>query len=78
MLVHGVAGVPDDTWGVAQAHIVRSMQYGSRIRTWRYDEKAILCGTLSVKESLDIEAQLLSDAVEKDHLEVVPGINGER
>ena len=78
MLVHGQAGVPDVTWRVAETHIVGLMHYGSRIRTWVYDEEAILYGTLSVKENLDFEAQLLSNAVEKDHLEVIPGITGKR
>ena len=70
MLVHGA--IPDYTWTVAKTHIESSMQYGSRISTWSYDESAILCGTPSVKENLDDVAQLLSNAVEKDHLEVFP------
>ena len=74
MVIGCAGGAPDNTWTVAQTHIVRSMQYGSRIRTWRYNEGAILCGMLSVEENLDLEAQLLSKAVERDHLEVFSGI----
>ena len=74
MFIHGLTAIPDYTWIVAKTHIESSMQYGSRIRTWSYDEKAILCDTPSVKENLDVEAQSLSNAVRKDHLEVFPAL----
>ena len=62
LLVHGLDDSQDYTLAEAQTYITSSMQNNTRIYSWEYDEREILC---NVKTTLDFEARTLWDAIEK-------------
>lgn len=72
VLVHDQRAVPDHIWVATEALVTRLRQHESRIRSWEYDENAILYGSSNVKATLGIQAKILSNAIEKDHITVSP------
>ena len=47
--------------------VMRTMHHKSRIRSWKYNESTLLCDALEAEETLNIEANMLMNAVEEDH-----------
>lgn len=65
LLVRGLGDSQDYRWAAAQTHIISSMRNITRIYSWEYDERAILCDFSDVKTTLDVEAKIFWDAIER-------------
>lgn len=66
VLVHGLDDRQDDTWTSAVMLVIQTMHHKSRIRSWKYDESKLSCDALEAEENLNIEVNMLMNAVEED------------